>query len=44
MYTLLSKIDEAMADLEQVINVGDDEKFSKVCFSANISFHILLST
>lgn len=30
MYTLLSKVDEAMADLEQVIDAGDDDKFAKV--------------
>ena len=31
MYTLLSKVDEAMADLGNVINAGDDDKYTKVC-------------
>ena len=30
MYTLMSKVDDAMADLDCVINAGDDDKYTKV--------------
>ena len=35
MHTVMSNVDDAIADLENVINAGDDEKYSKVGFMQN---------
>jgi len=36
MYTLMSKVDDAMADLQYVINAGDDDKYTKLISNALI--------
>ena len=35
MYTLMSNVDNAIADLDVVINTDDDEKYSKVGVTQN---------